>query len=547
MRNSLAFLLVGGLVACGGSTKGPESPGGGTTPGGGGTTAKASPGDVSFEIPSFDVKGVVFNPEALISPGMPLAEAKKKTTLDKQRAAYEKAAKGKDPVMRQAQAAVLATMLYQEAKTKQGEEQKKLWGDARQVLRESIDAAGAGKADETDLRMLASYELLLEDYAGAEKAWAGLIAADPKDKETSTHKAWLGYSLLRQHKNAEALAAIKDEPISDKTPELAYVAAWAKWRTGDDKGAWEAITAAVKAWKDMPGREALDRDVLLFAGRTNVSLDAGITALTPFYGKNKDQQYEMLAKLGLQSYQFSGRWQDGVDALEKAVTAAGDKVPVNDRPVLRYQQADYMVRLDDPVKAAKFAKDAVDALPACGAKCSDKDKHTVVYSVYIMGRLFHILYATAHDDRYYQPAHDLYEIAVPKLTMDDKTRQEAQKDADFLERTFKTMKAGVGTHDKGAIGALLSRHVQEVQACYERALGNNPKLTGNLVVNLESDQSGAIKGVATDPKGGMDGLSMVATCVEARAKNWKLPKRAQAGSTRIKLSYALSPAAPTKK
>ena len=22
-----------------------------------------------------------------------------------------------------------------------------------------------------------------------------------------------------------------------------------------------------------------------------------------------------------------------------------------------------------------------------------------------MGRLFHILYATAHDDRYYQPAH----------------------------------------------------------------------------------------------------------------------------------------------
>ena len=26
----------------------------------------------------------------------------------------------------------------------------------------------------------------------------------------------------------------------------------------------------------------------------------------------------------------------------------------------------------------------------------------------MMGRLFHFLYATAHDDRYYQPAHDLY-------------------------------------------------------------------------------------------------------------------------------------------
>src|SRR6478735_2121234 len=99
MRNSLAFLVVGGLVACGGSSKGPESPAGGGATGGGATPAKASPGDVSFEVPVFDVKGVMFEPEALGSPGMPLAEAKKKTTLDKQRAAYDKAAKGKDAVM----------------------------------------------------------------------------------------------------------------------------------------------------------------------------------------------------------------------------------------------------------------------------------------------------------------------------------------------------------------------------------------------------------------------------------------------------------------
>ena len=36
------------------------------------------------------------------------------------------------------------------------------------------------------------------------------------------------------------------------------------------------------------------------------------------------------------------------------------------------------------------------------------------------------------------------------------------------------MKAGVGTHDKDAIGALLSRHNQEVQACYERASRRTP-------------------------------------------------------------------------
>ncbi len=542
MRNSLAFLVVGGLVACGGSTKGPESPAGGGAAGGG-TTTKAGPGDVSFEVPAFEVKGIMFEPEALGSPGMPLAEAKKKTTLDKQRAAYDKAAKGKDSVMRQAQAAVLATMLYQEAKNKQGEEQKKLWNDARQVLRESIEAAGPGKADETDLRMLASYELLLEDYAGAEKAWAGLIAADPKSKELATNKAWLAYSQLRQYKTDEAVQTLGAEPISDKTPELAYVTAWAKFRKGDDKGAWDALVLAAKGGKDLVPHDAMARDLLLFAGRTNTKMDAAAAGMAPYWGKGAE--YELYAKLGLESYQFAGRWTDGVAALEKATTVGG-KVPPNDLPVIRYEQADYTVRLDDPAAAAKFAVQAVEALPASGAKCSAKDMNTVVYSVYLMGRLFHVLYATAHDDRYYQPAHDIYQATVAKLT-DDKQRADAQKDADALERSFKAMKAGVGTHDKAAIGALLSRHVQEVQACYERSLGSNPKLSGTLTVNLESDQTGVIKGVSPEPKAGREGVSAVAGCVEAHAKSWKLPTRAQAGATRVKLSFALSAAAPAKK
>jgi hypothetical protein len=542
MRNSLAFLVVGSLVACGGSSKGPESPAGGGAAGGGGTTAKAGPGDVSFEVPAFEVKGLMFEPEALGSPGMPLAEAKKKTTLDKQRAAYDKAAKGKDVVMRQAQAAVLATMLYLEAKNKQGEEQKKLWNDARQVLRESIEAAGPGKADETDLRMLASYELLLEDFAGAEKAWAGLIAADPKSKDLATNKAWLAYSQLRQYKTDEALQTLGGEAVTEKTPELAYVTAWAKFRKGDDKGAWAALVLAAKGGKDLFPHDAMARDLLLFAGRTSTKMADAASGMAPYWGKGAE--YEMYAKLGLESYQYAGRWADGVAALDKAMTVGGP-VPVNDLPVIRYEQADYTVRLDDPKAAAKFAVQAVEALPACGAKCSAKDMNTVVYSVYLMGRLFHVLYATAHDDRYYQPAHDIYQATVSKLT-DDKQRAEGTKDADALERSFKAMKAGVGTHDKAAIGALLARHVQEVQACYERALGANPKLSGTLTLNLESDQTGVIKGVSTEPKAGMEGISAVAGCVEARAKSWKLSTRAQAGATRMKLSYSLAPATPAK-
>ena len=158
----------------------------------------------------------------------------------------------------------------------------------------------------------------------------------------------------------------------------------------------------------------------------------------------------------LDEYELTGhyeRWQEDFGlvaelgrverpALEQALNS-GANVPVNDKPVIRYQQADYTVRLDNPEKAAKYAIQAIDALPGCGAKCSDKDKSNVVTSVYIMGRLFHILYATAHDDRYYQPAHDLYQTSLPKLTMDDNLRKQAQSDADTLEKTFKAMKAGV--------------------------------------------------------------------------------------------------------
>jgi tetratricopeptide (TPR) repeat protein len=538
MRNSLAFVLAG-LVACGGSTKGPENPGGaGGGAGAGSATKSTGPGDVSFEIQAQEIKGLTFEPEAmgLMSPGMPLVEAKKKTTLEKQRQVFEKT---KDPVQKEAQAAILATMLYQKAKTASAEEKTKLYTDARQVLRDAAAVSG-DKVDEITLRLLGSYELLLSDYEAAEKAWGGLVAKAPKDKDIQFNKAWWAYTLLKQYKNAEALAAVKDEALSDKQPELAYATAWAKWRTNDGAGAWQAIVTAAKGWGGNPGKDAVDRDILLFAGRTNTSLADAVAALSPLYGKSKDQQYELYAKLGLQSYQFAGRWSDGVTALDKAIETAGDKVPVNDRFVIRYTQADYTVRLDDPARAAKYAVQAVDALPACGAKCSDKDKNNLIVSVYIMGRLFHILYATAHDDRYYQPAHDLYAASVPKLTSDDSMRKQAQSDADILEKTFKTMKAGVGTHDKGALGALLGRFNQEVQACYEQALAANPKVSGNLTLMLESDQDGAIKGASTEPKGGMEGMAAVGTCVAERAKNWHLPHRAQAGSTRIKIPYSMS-------
>ena len=259
-----------------------------------------------------------------------------------------------------------------------------------------------------------------------------------------------------------------------------------------------------------------------------------------FGSKQKAQQYEVLAKLGLQSYGFAGRWADGVAALDKAIELAGSTVPVNDLPVLRYSQADFNVRLDQPEVSAKYGAQAIAALPGCGTKCTEKEKQDLIAGLQGMGLLFHVLYATANDVRYYQPAHDLYAATVA-LLMDDAKRAEAQKNMATLEATLKNTKVGTGTHDKGAIAALLNRHNQEVQACYEAALAANPKLGGNLTLTLEADQTGSVKGVSTEPKAGLADLSAVAGCVAEHAKTWKLTKRGMAGSTRIKLGYALSP------
>ena len=528
---SLPFLLVT-LVACAGKPETVNQPGAPT-----GESVSAAPkpttsGDVSFEVPPIEIKGVVLEPEALGRPGMPLVEAKKKTTIDKQRV---QVASTKDLVQKQAQAAVLATMLYLESKTNKPNE-KQLLTEARQVLRDTAQQAGDKAVDEITLRLLGSYELLLEDYPAAEKAWGTLVASDPKNKEASYNRAWLVYSLLKQFKNAEALAAAGTDKLDDKQPELAYVTAWARWRAGDSAGAWQALNVAAKGLGPNTNREELEHDFFVFAARGTVPVDQAQVPLTTVLAKGKLAQGELIAKLGVLGYGLAGRWADGVAALDKALDVAGDTIPPSDRVVIRYSQADYEICLDTPDVTVTYAKQAIDALGACAGKCTDKD--STVQRIYNIGRLFHNLYATANDRRYYQPAHDLYALTVPLLA--EPARSDAQKVSDILEKTFKNTKVGTGTHDKGTLGALLNHHNFEIQACYEAGLSSNPKLGGSIALSLESDATGTIKGVATEPKAGVADMSAVAGCVADHAKQWKLPKRGMPGTTRIKLHYTFA-------
>jgi hypothetical protein len=75
--------FAGGVgVACGG----PGQDGTTTPKGGSGADKKpAAAGDVSLEIPVIEIKGVIFEPEALGRPGMPLYQPRQKTTIDQQK------------------------------------------------------------------------------------------------------------------------------------------------------------------------------------------------------------------------------------------------------------------------------------------------------------------------------------------------------------------------------------------------------------------------------------------------------------------------------
>ncbi len=539
------FLLIVTSISlgCGGTGKdGPTTPGGG---GGSGSAAKpAAAGEVSLDIPVIEIKGLIFEPEALGRPGMPVVRPKNaKITIDQQKKIF---GSERDILIKQARAAELVTLMLDDSKKKTGDEQKKLVLDARQVLRDVAVLAGP-KVDELTLRMLGSYEIETivmhkdGDWATAEKVWEQVVTKGPKDKDLLYNKAWYAYTLLRQYKNAEALAVVKNDAPSDKQPEHAYVTAWAKWRAGDDAGAWQALVVAAAGWGNNANKNVLQHDLLLFAGRSSVPFTQVTPQLFGIFGaKTPADQYAVVVQLGLQAYQFAGKWNEGVAAIDEAFKLAGTTVPPNDKMRLKYYAADFTVRLDQPAASSRSAIESIQSMPACAApKCTEADKQEVVVGIYGIARLFHLLYATANDIRYYQPAHDLYTETIP-LIKDNAMRTQAKADMDTLEKTLKNTKAGSGTHEKQAIGVLMQRHSQEVQACYEDALAANPKLAGTLTVTLESDASGDIKGVATDPKAGVADLSAVAGCAAGYAKSWKLPKRGMAGSTRIKLVYQLS-------
>jgi tetratricopeptide (TPR) repeat protein len=526
IRTNLLSTSIITLVACGGSTGKP----GATTPGSATADSSISGGaDLVIEVNANPLVGLRFVPEALNRPGMPLVESKKKQPVDKQRIAIDKE---KDPENREVLAQVLATTLYQTAKAeKEPAKQTPLFDDARAVLKQAVEKNGGKAVDPVTLQMLGVFALIKGDFAGAEQAYEALVTLNPKAKDISVSKTWWAHALLAQNKNAAAAAVVKDIATFDDA-ELAYVAAWARYRTGDGAGSMKAITAAVKGWKNSESRKSVDNDFLRIAGRSNVPFEDTVAA-TASIG-NKDD-YPLMFQLS-QSYSFGGRYKDAIAAIEKAIAAGGAKTPKNDIPKLRWLQTEASLRLDEPEQSAKFGKQTLDALTACGDACTAEDKKDLLAAVRQVGQRFHSVYATSQDARYYQPARDLYAAVASAGDGSD----ELAKLAKQIDTTKATAKPGNGTHDKDVVASIVGLHAQEVQACYEAQLAGSPAIGGGIILTMEVDDKGAVTGASSNPAAGGADMAAVAGCIIDRARSWRLPSRGKPGVTRINAKFELS-------
>ncbi len=119
-----------------------------------------------------------------------------------------------------------------------------------------------------------------------------------------------------------------------------------------------------------------------------------------------------------------------------------------------------------------------------------------------MAKLFADIYRSTLDDRYYEPA-----VILAAQALDPHP--------DTLRAIHAASKPFTGHLERGIVDALVHLHDQDIQSCYELALGTTPTWTGTVTVTLDIATTGAVTRVALDP--GHD-PPLLADCVAARAR-----------------------------
>jgi hypothetical protein len=527
------------LAACGPTGKtGETGPGSGDGSGSSG----AGPQDDQLTYDTVKLPGTYFTPEGLDRPGMLLARGKKKTTLDKQRAAVKKA-KGEALI---GESSILATMLYDAAQKEPDDaKHKALLEEARKALSDAA-AAAPDAADALLLHDLACLSYDAGDQAGAIAALSAAIQKAPTDAGTAERKAYLAYYLVRAGKNAEAGAAVDGLTASKDQPEMAYAIAWAKWRTGDLPAARAAMLAAVQGWKNGGFVPAIKHDTLVFGARTGGSVDEAVALSMAYVALVKDDPkmkgdagtLAMLVQMH-QSFAFAGRIADSITLVDKIFEMV-KSLGKPDALALRLQQADASKSLGRQEDLVKYVTEASELLKSCGSACDAKITSDAAKAIFNLARFSNYLYTTSQDDRWYTAGKSLYTIylGIPGIT----DAAAVQGEASTLENAHAHAKKNAGTHDKNATDFVLQDYAAQVVGCYDASVQQDPTLAGTVKLSLEVAATGEVSGATTDPAGGKEGLAAVASCVTDAARAWVFPARTHPGVTRISISYALAPA-----
>ena len=489
--------------------------------------------DLTIDMATTTLQGTLFVPEGLAPPPMLVVRPSRKTTLDKQRAAWKKlAADAKAPLARKAtEAQVLATLLFDRLRGLPADAPTRgpLLDEARAALA-AVHDAGKDKTDRTTLEMAAALALGAGDRAGAERYLDELIARFPDSGADSMARAQLAYVQLVAGKDDEATTALAgQEPLAAR-PDLAYVIAWLRFRAGNGPGAAAAIALAASGWKDDGTRPALTRDYLIMTTRGGVApteAAAGVTGFVP------DGPARSGALLDLaQAYDLAGRPDDAAAAIELALAQLGATLAPIDQLAARRTQAE-LARKSGHIAdlGARWAA-VTDAL----ARCKDCDvdvRHGVATELAKLAYELHTIYVTSGDPRHRAAAMELYRLHA------------GLGDADGAAVAAHARELGTahvpedGSQYHEAIRAPIVARFQSVLACYEARLQGTRTLGGPLTVRLEVDQRGQVSGVTTEPAGGLDGMAAVATCIERDARTWTLPSRPRPGVARISLPFVL--------
>jgi hypothetical protein len=488
------------------------------------------PGDETVDLGDVAITGQAFVPQVLESYGVVGVSSSRSLSVDAERA---KLAATTDPKERQVEATVLATMLFAEANTRP-DGRDALLGEAQRALAAAVAAAGPAPQP-LALELLGRYSLFVGDLTSAERAWQTLVARSADGKDADVFRAWWIYTRLAQRRDADALALLAGA-ATDRTPELGYVAAWVRWRGGDGVAAWAALKRVVVQWhdpvaaSDNPERLRIAAsEALRFAARTGAPLDDATAVMSALAGAEPLDVYQMWKQVA-EAMRFAGRWADAIAADDRAFALAGASAPEDDSVAIPLEQARFEARLGAPDAVVRYSAKAIRAISSCRATCGRTQD--VYAQICVLAESMHAIYTSANDDRYYQPAHDLYALCAERVA-DHARHEELASNTTHLELSRQALRPHTGRLGRSNVKYLIANHDQEVQACYESALVANPELTGDFTLGLEIEQDGRVRTADANRE-----LAGVAGCVAAAAKAWAFPARGAFGVTRATIHYA---------